>query len=399
MELNRRELALQRQSIAAKEAELNDEKRKLAVERLQFEAEKKLSRAGQEVPVAVVPPHMSIAEQESVPRVSEEEDVYIKQEPGHDSEVCSYSYEEPNKQSSHVVRDPVGQYDFTNLEGTTILPRKEIFPSWTWADWRPRTGLYGGAYTTSHHLKFPYQDSSFTCLVDLSVELDDGRIVSWGQGYDSDVLWLTSLPKPPRILHIQGYTANPQLRYMTEEDWADFHERTILPTKEAHAHGGNGRNPNNHSCSDDRDSRRWIFLDADGQHLQLPLELTRRGNPWCWGFRNKWYGLSTDAYHLQRQRVNQAETIKPYTESTFDFRVILLGYNWFDVFYMVLMRTTGTDSQTETFERVNVLGRMHLSSNGRTEPAKVVEFLAKLTGKHAESFRGTPWTKMNTRVA
>ncbi|EGO58568.1 hypothetical protein NEUTE1DRAFT_38422 [Neurospora tetrasperma FGSC 2508] len=303
----------------------------------------------------------------------------------------------------HTSRgDPIS-HNLGKLEGTTKSPRKEMFPSWTWADWRPRVELDGRG--GNDNICIIPQHSTFTSLVDLSVELDDGRIVSWGQGYlyDSDVSWLATLPNPPRILHIQGYTANPQLRYMTEEDWAEFNERTILPIKEAHAHSGNGGYPKDHWYGCDTKAHRWIWIDADGQHLQPLLELTFREQPRCWERVKsliKWPSahpndLSADAYQIQSQRGNQTDTMKPYTECTFDFRAILLGYNEFNVFYMMLIKTPGPDSQNETFERVNVLE--HSMAGGETVEKE--EFLAKLTGKHAESYPGTPWVKMNTRIA
>ncbi|KAK3502158.1 heterokaryon incompatibility protein-domain-containing protein [Neurospora crassa] len=296
------------------------------------------------------------------------------------------------------------------LERRAISPRKEMFPSWTWADWKPRVELHGGGgdddkLTIYCHLELRPEDESFTSLVDLSVELDDGRIVSWARGhlYDSDVSWLATLPKPPRILHIQGYTANPQLRYMTEEDWAEFNERTILPIKGAHPPSENDGYPGEHWYGCDTKAHRWIWIDADGQHLQPLLELTSCEQPRCWKRVQSLikcrsahpYDLSADACQIQSQRGNQTDTMKPYTECTFDFRAILLGYDKFDVFYMMLIKTQGPDSQNETFERVNVL-KHSMAGGGTVEKG---EILAKLTGKHAESYPGTPWVKMNTRIA
>ncbi|EAA33740.2 hypothetical protein NCU07596 [Neurospora crassa OR74A] len=300
--------------------------------------------------------------------------------------------------------DPIS-HNLGKLEGTTKSLRKEMFPSWTWADWRPRVELDGRG--GNDNIRIIPQDSPFTSLVDLSVELDDGRIVSWGQGYlyDSDVSWLATLPNPPRILHIQGYTANPQLRYMTEEEWAEFNERTILPNKEAHAHSENGGYPEHHECWSD--TQRWILIDADGQHLQPLLETASHDEPRCWvhvrnsaqynsGFQES---LAAEAYLFQRQRGNQADTIKPYTECTFDFRVIVLGYDvWGFVYYMILMKA---DSQIEAFERIKVLRFEYLSyyDESGENPAWREELLAESTGEHAESFRGTPWVKMDTRIA
>ncbi|KHE84182.1 HET-domain-containing protein [Neurospora crassa] len=316
----------------------------------------------------------------------------------------------------HTSRgDPIS-HNLGKLEGTTKSPRKEMFPSWTWADWRPRLELHGGGgdddkYTINYHLHFHPRDTSFTSLVNLSVELDDGRIVSWAQGYlyDSDVSWLATLPNPPRILHIQGYTANPQLRYITEEEWAGFNERTILPIKGAHPPSENDGYPEEHWYDCD-DKAHHIWIDADGQHLQplLELRVNFREQPRCWN--RYWWdvdslyrrNLCAVAYHVQRQRGNQADAIEPYTECTFDFRVIVLGYTQSGyVYYMMLMKAPGTDNQTETFERVNVLEdyfcrHRFLENRKRME---VKEFLARLTGKHAEPFRGTPWVKMNTRIA
>lgn len=295
-------------------------------------------------------------------------------------------------------------YRLGKLKRTTGPLRKDMFPSWTWADWRPRVELHGGGgddmdgkYDISYRLSLPRHDANFTSLVDLSVELDDGRIVSWAQGYlyDSDVSWLTTLPNPPRIVHIQGYTAHPQLRYITEEDWAEFNERTILPIKEAHAHSENGVYPEHHH-EGYVDTHRWILIDADGQHLKILFEKTYHEEPWCWREprkKDQWFDCCWYAYHRQRQRENQADSIKHYPVWTIDFRVILLGYGQYCVFYLMLTKAPGTNSRTETFERVNVLGH---SLWGGSEKE---EFLAKLTGKHAESYPGTPWVKMNTRIA
>ncbi|KAK3484814.1 heterokaryon incompatibility protein-domain-containing protein [Neurospora hispaniola] len=299
------------------------------------------------------------------------------------------------------------------LEGTTASPRKEMFPSWTWADWRPRVELHGGGgdddkYTINYHPEPPRRDLIFTSLVDLSVELDDGRVVSWAQGYlyDSDVSWLTTLPNPPRILHIQGYTANPQLRYMTEVDWAKFHERTILPINETYAHSGSYDRRDNHCCGWGY-SHRWILIDADGQHLQSLLEPTNRTEPRCWAnvehsiLHSDNLSAVAYLYHFQTQRGNQADSIKPYTECTFDFRVIVLGYNQSGhIYYMMLMKSPGLDNQTETFARVNVM-REDTTDLRHEEPAevKLEGFLDWLTGKLVEPCRGTPWVKMNTRIA
>ncbi|KAK3946954.1 hypothetical protein QBC32DRAFT_111859 [Pseudoneurospora amorphoporcata] len=257
------------------------------------------------------------------------------------------------------------------LEQPTILPRKGMFPSWTWADWRRWTALDGEDYIYGHTLELPYKrrSSAFTPLVDLSAELDDGSIVSLSRGDDSDISWLTKLHTyHPRILHIDGYTSNPQLRWMTAppEQEDDENDR------------GSSEHYSRH-CRYDA----WVLIDSDGEHLQMPF-----------GERTEWDDLSTDAYHFQRQRGYQTKTIKPQSESTFDLRIILLGHNPLYFYYMVLMKAPGTGGHTETFERVNVITEFQLRHFSQRE-----KNLAHLTGKHANSFRGTPWVKMSTRVA
>ncbi|KAL0466223.1 HET domain-containing protein [Neurospora intermedia] len=280
-------------------------------------------------------------------------------------------------------------YSLGKLGRTTGPLRKEMFPSWTWADWRPRVELHdeggsGRKCDISYLLKLLRDNYGFTSLADLSVELDDGRIVSWAQGYlyGSDVSWLATLPNPPRILHIHGYTANPQLRYMTEKDWAEFNERTILP-----------------ECWLCFESHRWIFIDADGQHLQPLLESASHDR--CW--EPEWVNFGgIDRRNMQRGNQADIDAIKPYTECSFDFRVIVLGYDQRGyVYYMMLMKAPGTDNQTETFERVNVLHVQHHISPSFYDEDQTgwKEYLARLTGKHAEPCRGTPWVKMNTRIA
>lgn len=286
------------------------------------------------------------------------------------------------------------QNGFGKLEQPTILPRKGMFPSWTWADWRPRSALDGESFTSRLEFEPLPIHTDFTSLVEMSLELDDGRIVSIGQGDVSDLLWLTNLRNPPRILHLNGYSSNPQLRYMTEAEWAGFCERTVIPTQEDLEKYGGAVEV--HSCSNHSD---WALTDADGDHLQLPFCYHQYVKPWCWGTFNGWLDLSIDAYHFQRQRGYQTETFKPHEESTFDFRVILLGYDKLHVFYMFLMKTPGTDGQTETFERVNVILKWKIFSSGRKNSESVEEFLAKLTGKQSQRFRGTPWVKMSTRIA
>lgn len=62
--------------------------------------------------------------------------------------------------------------------------------------------------------------------------------------------------------------------------------------------------------------REWVLVGLDGERLYLG------SRPIFYS----WEDLSIDAYYFERQRGYQNETVNPYTESTFDLRIVLLGY-------------------------------------------------------------------------
>lgn len=276
---------------------------------------------------------------------------------------------------------------------STVFPRKNLFPSWSWLDWRSRTAINGQNFMSDHEIEFRCQHSNFTALVDLSVELQDGRVISLGEDYES-ISALATMSQPPRILHIHGYTSHPQLYYATEEQWRDLSDRYYdeLPAfsyvwEETWAF-------HHWTCEEARaPDKKWLLIDADGQHFQEPFELRSRFKRWCWVGRWEFplSNLSIDAHHLELQRKSHmvADT-KTFDPCAFKFRIILLGYDTSSFFFMVLKEIPSTDNHRETFERVNVL---HITHKGKPHA-----LLSSLTGDTG-TVHGTPWVEMSTRIA
>ncbi|KAK3399603.1 heterokaryon incompatibility protein-domain-containing protein [Sordaria brevicollis] len=319
----------------------------------------------------------------------------------------TYRYNLVQSLAWSYVRDQ--SFSKTKLRQPTILPRKHIFPSWSWVDWRSRTALDGQCFNSTHTLQLSAHHF-FTSLVDITLELNEGGTVHWENGNVADTSWLATVSQHPRVLIIHGYSCNTQLRNVTEEEWGEFCDKTFPsktpPGKESHEQD---RQSSGHrlGCKTDR---KWVMIDSDGKHLQFPFEITENRRPWCWAERGGFVArnLSIDAYHLKLQHEQSAvANDEIFHSTTFELRVILLGHDRNVAYFMVLLKSpvTDTSSQQESFERVNVVTLPFLPWKIRTgwndEQAcreAMERLLSHLERKHDDSSPGTPWEKMTTRV-
>ena len=298
------------------------------------------------------------------------------------------------------------------LRQPTIFPRKGIFPSWSWVDWRSQTAVDSQDLTSDHQLKI--LDSGFRSTVGLSVELDDGTNSPWGKEKYSDesnitVNRLASLPQAPRVLKLHAYTSHPHLRYITEEQWGELCDGTFGSMDQMKYHGQHERQPNGHFLGCEG-GRKWVLKDADGKHLHRPFETagayTPPRKPWCWAQRPGFIArnLSIDAYQIQLQRESRTVAdLETFHSSTFSFRAILLGSSYTKVYFMVLMKVSEAKNGTETFERVNVIElplpqHVEVLGTGDKSWFAMHEFICDLEGMPFNS-SGTSWDRMSTRIA
>lgn len=326
---------------------------------------------------------------------------------GWTSKLPLYRYNLAQSLAWSYVRDQ--SFSKIKLRQPTILPRKRLFPSWSWVDWRSRTALDGQCFNSTHTLQFSSHDH-FISLVDLTAELSEGGVVLWENGNVADISWLATVSQPPRVLNIHGHTSHTQLRNITEKEWGEFCDRTFASNRQGKdSPHEKDRQFNGHwlGC---KMGRKWVMIDSDGKHLHYPFEALctkMQRPPWCWAQQGAFTArnLSVDAYHLQLQsesRVVANDEI--FHSTTFDLRVILLGYDRQRMYYMVLMKSPVTDTHAETFERVNVI-KVPLTwplsiyvNNQQARRVRMARYLAKLERKHGNSYPGTPWEKMSTRI-